>query len=189
MKRLLLATAFLLPAAAQPATADEISDTIQSALEAYEAGDVQYAAEELAFAQQLLNEMQTAGLAEFLPPAPDGWTREINQDMTAGLAVMGGGVGAEATYKNADDTESFKITMMADNPMVAASAGMFGNAAVMASAGKMVRVGREKFIIQNRQLSGLINGRILVTAKGGEPEMLVPVLEQIDFRALGKFGL
>ena len=39
---------------ALPAAADEITDTLQSALDAYETGDVQYALEELDYARSKL---------------------------------------------------------------------------------------------------------------------------------------
>ena len=169
-----------------PAHADEISDTIQSALDAYNDGDVQFATEELAFAQQLLRAMKTEGLSGFLPDAPDGWTRTVDTEMSAGMGMMGGGVGAEAEYSNG--TDSFTITLMADNPMVTAMSGMFGNAAVMAAMGKMVRVGRQKFIDQNGELSTLVDNRVLIQASGAAADVMVPVLETIDYRALGSFG-
>jgi hypothetical protein len=169
-----------------PVAADEISDTIQSALDAYNQGDVQYATEELAFAQQLLNALKTEGLAAFLPPPPDGWTRELDEQMGASLGMMGGGVGAAADYVKGND--KITVTMMADNPMVTAMAGMMGNPVVMASMGKIVRVGREKFLDQEGQLSALINNRVLVRAEGADPALMITLLETIDFKSLGDFG-
>lgn len=171
---------------ALPAQADEVTDAIESALEAYEAGDVQYAIEELTFAQQLLAEMKSDTLIAYLPEPPEGWTREVDTEMNQGLAMMGGGVGAEATYS--DGTVSFKITLMADNPMVAAMAGMLGNPALMAAAGKMVRVGRQKFLDQDGEMSSLVGNRVLIQASGAETEVMVPVLEEIDYSGLGDFG-
>ena len=180
------ATVALLTALSAPAHADEISDTIQSALDAYNAGDTQYAAEELAFAQQLLKAMKTDDLAAFLPAAPDGWTREIDDQMGASLGMMGGGVGAAADYDSG--SESITITIMADNPMVTAMASMMGNPVLMASVGKIVRVGRQKFLDQDGDLSALINNRVLVRAEGADPELMIPLLETIDYKALGNFG-
>ena len=165
------------------ATADEVADTIRSALDAYESGDAQYAAEELAYAQQLLREMKAVGLTGFLPPAPDGWTREDDTEMTANMGFMGGGVGAKATYTNGSDR--FEITLMADNPMVAAMGGMFANAAAMGI--RQVRVGRERFASQDGQLTALIGNRVLVQASGAAPEVMVPVLEGIDYAGLSAF--
>lgn len=81
------------------------------------------------------------------------------------------------------------MTIMIDSPMVAGMAGLFGNAALMGSQSKMLRVGREKFLQQNDKLMGLIDGRVFVQVEGGDPELVVPMLETMDLRALGRFGL
>lgn len=167
-----------------PALADEVSDTLSSALQAYEDGDIGYAIEELDYAKQLLQAMKTDALAGFLPEAPDGWTREVSSEMSSGLSMFGGGIGAEATYSN--DTDSFTVTLMANNPMVSAFGGMISSAGMM--GGKMVRVGREKFLDQDGELTGLIDNRILIQAQGADPELMLPVLEAIDFKALEDFG-
>ena len=185
MKQLLATCAILLcTLPAVPVWADEVSDTLESALNAYNDGDIKYALEELEYAKQLITAMKTDALSGFLPPAPEGWTREVNTEMNAGLAFMGGGVGAEAEYSS--DSGRFSVTIMADNPMVGAFAGMLGNAAVMGA--KLERVGRMKYMNQDGELSGLVDNRILIQAKGAPVEVMIPLLEQIDVRALADFG-
>ncbi|WP_432449089.1 hypothetical protein [Aliiroseovarius marinus] len=166
------------------ALADEVSDTLQSALSAYEEGDIKYALEELEYAKQLMQSMKTADLAKFLPEAPDGWTRDVSTEMNSGLAMLGGGAGAEATYTG--DGNSFSITIMADNPMVGALSGMMANAGLMGM--KLERVGRMKFLNQDGELSGIVDGRILIQASGADPEVMKPLLSEIDHRALENFG-
>ncbi|WP_111732315.1 hypothetical protein [Roseovarius amoyensis] len=180
----ILAAAAAVLVAAQPLMADEISDTLQSALDAYAEGDAQYALEELDFARQLLLALKTDALAEFLPAAPDGWTREVNTEMNAGLAMMGGGTGAEATYEG--DDKRITVTIMADNPMVGAMAGMISNAAMMGA--KVERVGREKFMIKDGEVTGLVDNLILVKGNGGEVETILELLGMMDFRELKRFG-
>lgn len=170
--------------AASPLAADEISDTLESALKAYEGGDVAYALEELEYAKQQMLALKTDALSGYLPPAPAGWTRELNSEMNAGLAMMGGGVGAEATYSGGG--QSFTVMIMADNPMVGAMAGMFGNAAMMGA--KIVRVGRQKYMEQDGQMTTLVANRIMVQAEGAPQEIMLPFLEAIDYKALGNFG-
>jgi len=169
-----------------PTLADEISATIQSALDAYNAGDIKYATEELAFAQQQLQGLKAEGLQGFLPAAPDGWTRTVNTDMNAGMAMMGGGTGVEATYEGAG--QSFTLSLTADSPMVGTFAAMFGNSAMMAAMGTIVRVGREKFVDQDGSLTGVMDGRILIQASGAPVDVMVPMLETMDFKALASFG-
>lgn len=177
--------AILLLSATNPALADEVTDTLSSALEAYEAGDIEYAIEELDYARQLLQAMSALALNDFLPEPPAGWTREIAEsDMNAGLAMFGGGVAAEAVYT--DGTETVTVTIMADNPMVSMFGGMLSNAGMLGL--KMHRVGREKFVFEDGELSGLIDNRILIQADGSSAEVMIPILEMIDFEALEDFG-
>ncbi|WP_420327259.1 hypothetical protein [Mameliella sp.] len=175
----------MLTAFALPAQADDVSDLMESALKAYEDGDIQYALDELDMARAKLLEMKTASLGSFLPEAPDGWTREINTEMNKGLAMMGGGVGAEATYTDPDG-ERIKITLMADNPMVMSMSGMIANAAMMGM--KTERIQRQKFAIQDRQMMALIANRILVQTDG-DPEKTRPLLDMMDFAEMSRFGL
>lgn len=171
---------------AGPAHADDIADTIRSALEAWEAGDRQYAMDELVAAQQMIQSLKADDLSGFLPAAPDGWTREVKTDMNAGLAMMGGGTGAEATYQGPDG--SFRITLMADNPMVASMGAMLSNAQLMATMGKVVRVGRVRFLQQDNTLQALIGNRVLVQAQDMALEAMLPLLETMDFAGLERFG-
>lgn len=172
-------------AIANPTLADEVSDTLSSALQAYEDGDIEYAIEELDYAKQLLQAMATQALASFLPEPLEGWSREISDsDVSAGLAMIGGGAGAEATYSNG--TDDFKLTLIADSPMVSMFGGMLANAGMLGL--KMHRVGREKFIESEGELTTLIDNRILVQAEGAAPEVMLELLEKIDFEGLEEFG-
>ncbi|MBL4915634.1 hypothetical protein [Szabonella alba] len=183
-RSLILAAAFAFTAPA--VQADQITETIQSALDAYAAGDVQYAMDELAYAQQQLQALKADSLAVFLPEAADGWTRTVNTEMNAGLMMMGGGTGAEASYEGPGG--SFKISLTADNPMVASMGAMLGNATLMAQMGKIERVGRQRFLNQDGSLSALIGNRVLVQAQGGDVADMLPALEMIDYAGLEKFG-
>ncbi|GAA0311029.1 hypothetical protein [Rhodovulum strictum] len=184
MKRLI--TLACLALAPGPVLADDVVDTLNSAIAAYEAGDVKYALEELAYARQLMQAVAAEGLTGFLPPAPEGWTREVNIEMNQGLAIMGGGAGAEATYSDGD--KSFTLSVMADNPMVGAMAAMFGNPMLMGMSGEIVRIGRQRFVDQGGELTGLVDNRILVQANGAPREDMLPVLEAIDYDGLAGFG-
>ena len=124
MTRFLVSLPILALLATGPARADDVTDALQNAIDAYTEGDVAYAMSELDYAKQLLAAMETDALVALLPEAPEGWTREIDTEMGAGLAMMGGGTGAQADY--AGDDGSFSISIMADNPMVSAMAAAIG---------------------------------------------------------------
>ena len=171
-----------------PATvsADEISDTLQAALDAYNDGDVAYAIEELDFARQKMMAIQADAFQQFLPEAPEGWERVIDNDMQAGLAMMGGGMGASASYNAPDNSQYYSITMMADNAMVATMGGMVANAAAMGM--KVERIGRQRIAMNEGQAMALVNNRILITIDGGDEALLMDAMERIDFEALSDFG-
>ncbi|WP_283639190.1 hypothetical protein [Marinovum algicola] len=169
---------------ATPLAADEITDTLNSALAAYEAGDIQYALDEIDIARQQLLGRKTGALSAFLPPAPEGWTREIDEEAAPGLAMIGGGVGAEASY--AGEGKRFAIKLMADNPMVASLAGVINNAAMMGLT--VERVNRQKFAIQDGEIMGLVANRILVQVSGADTETMLATLEKMDFKAMQDFG-
>ena len=59
---------------------------------------------------------------------------------------------------------------------------MITNAA--AYGAKVERVGREKFMVQDGTVQGLIDNRILVKAEGGDVAEMLKVVETIDFREL-----
>ena len=183
MRAPLIAALLLAPL---PASADDITDALGAAIDAYTEGEIGDALDEIAYATQLLNALQAQGLTAFLPEPMAGWTREVNSEAAASLGFMGGGTAAEATYEGPGDR--FSITLMADNPMVMSMAAVLGNSALMSSMGQIVRVNRENFMNSDGEISGLIGGRILVQADGGSIEDMVAHLEQIDFNALEEFG-
>ena len=168
------------------ARADEITDTLQSAIEAYNEGDVAYALEELDFARQKLMAQRAEVFREFLPEAPEGWTREVETEMQAGLAMMGGGMGANASYTSPDRSQSYTITMMADNAMVASMGAMVANAAAMGM--KVERIGRQRVALNDDQAMALVNNRILITIDGNDEALLLQAMERIDFEGLSNFG-
>lgn len=170
---------------AAPAQADDVIETLESAIEAYQEGDIAYATEELAYAQQLLKEMRSDELGSFLPDAPEGWTRTLDDSTASGYAMMGGGTAVAAEYSS-EDGEQFTITIALDSPMLAMVAPMIKSASAMGA--KLERVGREKFANQNGELMGLIDNRIFVQASGADVDVMVDVLETMDFKSLEDFG-
>ncbi|MGV8988641.1 MAG: hypothetical protein ACOH2H_20450 [Cypionkella sp.] len=172
---------------AVPVLADEVSDALQTALTAYQAGDLAKTSEEMTRAAQAIGAQQSAMLTALLPAAPDGWTREDTADFTKGFGMLGGGAGAEATYTAADGATAFQLSFVADNPMVATMGAMLGNAQMMAMMGKVVKVGGQALLSQEGSISGLINARVLFQAQGGAEDQMLPLVQQIDFAKVGMF--
>lgn len=185
MKAILLATCAAL--ATPPAAADPFLDAMTAATEAYQDGDMVYAQDELNEAQRLLAAMKADGLSAYLPDAPDGWTREIDTEANAMMAMLGGGTSANATYSGPDG--SFSINLIADSPMVAQMAMMLSNNAMVTQMGGQIeRINRVRFLRDESSLQAIIANRILVQAEGADPEAMTPLLESMDFRAMESFG-
>lgn len=182
------ATAILIALALTlPARADDVEDSIEAALEAYRAGDVKTAKEELDFAGQLLAQMKAEGLRGFLPAPLEGWEREDSRDDAQAMAAFGGGQMAGAVYTRGE--EELEIELMADNQMVNAMAGMFSNAAMMGAMGKVQRIKGEKAVITAEgDLQALIDNRIMVQIGGSaDEETKKAYFEAIDIEALKEF--
>ena len=167
--------------------ADEIEDAIAAGLEAYRAGDVAGAREELDYAATLLGQKKAAGLAAFLPPAFDGWTRSDGDASAAGAALFGGGLNASADYTRGADM--VEIQIMADSPMVAGMGAMLGNPAMMATQGEVRRVGRQRYVVTaDGGVMALVGGRALVQLSGSAArEDKIAYFEAIDFAGLEAF--
>lgn len=170
-----------------PAQADEVEESIAAALEAYRAGDIKGAKEEIDFAAQLIGQLKAEGLSEFLPAALDGWTREEGDDSTQSMAAFGGGQMAEARYTNGSD--SVEIQLMADNQMVTAMGAMFSNVALMGSMGKVKRLNGEKIVITPQgEIQTLVANRIMVQISGSaDTEAKEQYFSAIDMDGLKAF--
>ena len=76
-----------------PARADEVSDALQAALDAYSSGNLAKVSENMTMATQALGKQQSAMLAALLPAAPEGWTMTPTEGFNQSFGIMGGGAG------------------------------------------------------------------------------------------------
>jgi hypothetical protein len=175
----------LAAAVAFPATADPVGAQIRAALGAYEAGDMAGATGGLAQALAEIAARQAESLAAHLPEPPAGWTRAVEPDMAAIVVLLGGGVGAEAVY--AGDGQRLHLTLLADNPAVAAMRQALTDPQPTADTG-VVQIGSVTFVDEDGGLTALVADRILVQARGAAPEAMAAVLASMDFAALARWG-
>lgn len=180
-----LVAAFLSVTSPSLAFADAVSDALAAASAAYESGDMVETANQLTIARGELSKLQSAKMAALLPAAPDGWTREDGADMAEGMAMMGGGAGAEAIY--AKDGTRVTLSVMADNPMVSSMLGIFGNSDMMAMMGKTVTINGTDFLDQDGSMMSVIDNRVMVQAQGGTVEEMTAILQGMDFAAVASF--
>ena len=94
---------------------------------------------------------------------------------------------ANAIYKNPSD--SCELTLTVDNPMVEQLAMMLGNSAMIAQmGGQLERINRTRFLREDRSLRAIIGNRILVTAEDADSDVMIPVVEGMDFRVMKSFN-
>jgi len=187
MKAMLTAAALLVAAIPFQARADEIEEALKAALEAYQAGDLNAAKEEVDFASQLMAQMKAAGLGDFLPAPLEGWTRLEGRDQTQAMAAFGGGLSASAAYERGQDR--VEIQFMADNQMVTAMGAMFGNATLLGTMGQVKRINRQMVVVTKQgEVQALVDNRILIQISGSAPvEDKEAYFGAIDLKGLTAF--
>jgi len=185
MRRSLCALLPLTMALAAPVQADTVADALAAASTAYAAGDLNTAAAQIATAASEISARQSDLLRAHFPPAPEGWTREDTPDMAEGMAMMGGGAGAEATYT---DAEGITVTLSAyaDNMMVQSFAPILSDPQMVAMMGKTIEINGVAFLEDGLTTMALLDNRVLVQAVG-EAAKAQALLAQIDLAALASF--
>ena len=182
--RILKAAALALAVSVVPAMADEVEDVLTGAIAAYQDGDIKLAREEIEYALTLLKKAEAVGLVGFLPLALDGWTRTIEEGENA-MAMFGGGISATGNY--ATDGEEFTLTLLANSPLVTSMAAMFSSVTTMSAMGEIRRIGREKFLITDGQVQGLINKTVMVQVEGDDVDAIFAHLKTMDIAGLRDF--
>lgn len=186
--RLVSATlSIAIAAATMPAKADDVTDAIEEATAAYAEGDLAYAQESLQFASQLISQMKTGTLAALLPEPLDGWQANEAETETMGAALFGGGSTATRVYTK--DQSRVSIQYTANSPLVTQMAAMFSNPAMMGAGGKLMRIGRQKAVVDDDGgVQFVVNNSVMVQVEGNAaPEDKVAYAKAIDVKALGDF--
>jgi hypothetical protein len=178
--------------------ADEVSDSINEALKAYEAGDYSGAMSSLSFATAQLQQMQSSSLKAVFPEPLPGWQAEDSTGNFAPAAFMGGGVSASRHYFSEDTGKSINIEIVTDSPLLQ-SVMMFMNNPMMMSAepgSKPIKVktykGYQKFPPQERngEVNLVLQSRMLVSVKGDGIDNMDDVIayaNAINFKGLEEY--
>src|SRR5512138_2783329 len=94
-----MAALALLTALSAPALADDITDAMDQARKAYQAGDLGGAKQSLDLASQLIGQKNAEAFSTLLPNALPGWKAEKAQTTALGAAGFGAST-ASRTYNN-----------------------------------------------------------------------------------------
>jgi polyhydroxyalkanoate synthesis regulator protein len=171
--------------------ADDITDSINEALQYYKEGKYSDAMGSLNYASQLIGQKKGGDLQAFLPKPLQGWTAEEPSSQAAGSQMFGGGVTAERTYTK--DIGSVTVGIVTDSPVLQGMMMMFTNP-MMATVdgGKLEKIGGEKAIVKynSGDKSGNINiviaSRFLVTVEGSSVSLedLKAYAGAVDYKKL-----
>jgi hypothetical protein len=126
------------------AQADDISDQITQASEAYAAGDFTGAKQALDTASQLISQKNAEGYAALLPAPLDGWRADESQS-NAGAAVFGV-TSASRSYVRESDEASVEIAISGDTAMLSPFLAALSNPVLAGSMGKLITLGKFRAI-------------------------------------------
>ncbi len=182
-----------------PTQADEVTDQLDAARQAYEAGQLHSAADTLNFVVAKIKEQMTAGLLKLLPEPLAGWQADPAQSESAGLASMIVGTNLGRRYFREDGAE-VNLSVTADSPLLPMLT-MFLSSPFMMQADpntKPYTIKGQRGIIKHdgqtneHEVTLMIGNRILVQGKGtgmADGSAVQQYIEALDLDAIQKaFG-
>lgn len=184
---LLLVTVFT-----QTLSADDVTDSIDEALEAYKDGEYSEAIESLSYASQVISQKKAQQIGQYLPDPLDGWSLKDKQG-SGGNAVFGGGSASERTYRKG--SSSITVSIAADSPAMQSMMMLFTNPMFASSAGgELTKIKRQKAIVtydgerQKGDIKIVVKKRFFVSIDGNRVsrEELMAYAEAIDYKKLSR---
>lgn len=172
--------------------ADDVTDALAAAKDAYAAGKFSEAIQSLDYAGQLVRQAKSEQVVKLLPPAPSGWEAEEADDQSAASAFMGGMVSAQREY-NRDSGGHVTIQIQSDSPMLQSFAMVFSNPMMMTASGaKLENLKGQKLAVSYRaadksgDVKTVIDNRYLVSIEGSDVtrDELLTFARAIDFAKL-----
>jgi len=169
------------------APADDVTDQVNEAMQAYKDKDYAMAAQGLDIAAQLIRQKRGEGLTGLLPEPIEGWTADEASSQAAGSAIYGGGVSASRSYHKGDETVT--IQYLTDSPILQSMSMMLNMPGMAGASGmKIERLKGQKAMVnaEDHQISIVVAGAMLVQIEGDDVDL--DVLRQfagaIDYNAL-----
>ena len=118
---------------ASPALADDITDAMDQARKAYQAGDLGQAKQSLDMASQLIGQKNAEAFATLLPNALPGWKAEKVQTTALGAAGFGAST-ASRSYNNPKG-DRVEVQISGDSAIVSQIATFLNNPAMAGAMG------------------------------------------------------
>ena len=177
---------------AMPLRADEVTENLDRAREAYGKGNLASTAEELGFALAAVGKLRQQQYAALFPKPPSGWTlAEMQDDGGQGALaaqLMGGGVIVERDYTQENGEGRITAKLVVDSPLVQAMGSMVSNPAMMPPHTRRVRLGSDNAMVKQEPGSQeveltLVKGNAMLQLEGegiDKPELLVELARGFD---------
>ena len=179
--------------------ADEVTDQMDAARKAYDAGDLRTAVDSLNFAVASIKELESARLLKLLPEPLAGWQADPAESENAGIASVIAGVNLKRRYFRPDGAE-VTLSVMADSPLLPMLT-MFLSSPFMMQADpgtKPYTLKGQRGITKYDSKTGeyetslIIGNRLLIQAKGhglSDGNAVQQYMEALDVGAIQKaFG-
>lgn len=177
--------AVLLP---QIARADDVTDEIDRARKAYEAGNIADAKTALEVAAQMIGQQKAKALQGVLPAPLAGWSAKDGEPTSAGPAMFGGGISASRTYESGEKT--CIVSVIGDSPMLAMVSMVLTNPSMAGMSGaRVVPLGeRHALITQEGDVQLMSSNNYLISVSGSceEPDKLA-YAQAVDYKKLSGF--
>jgi hypothetical protein len=179
---------------AGPCRADDVTDSINEALQQYKAGHYSDAAGTLDYAAELVRQKRGQSLRSYLPEPLGGWTAEESTSQAFGTAMFGGMVSAERRYEKGDGSITVKI--VTDSPLLQSMIMMFANPMIAGMSGsEVLRIKGQKALIhyavdeRKGELNVVVSNKFLVSVEGHAVtrEDLVNYASGVAYEKLEKF--
>ena len=177
-----------------PVCADEILDSINEAIEAYNEKEYAEAAESLDYAKQLILQMRSENIMKVLPEPLPGWESKTAQTQSMGMLGGMAGVVKEYFKPGTGDQGRKRITIniMAESPMMQGMMAMFNPAYAGAQGGKLQKIKRNKAIVKynpdrrSGEANVLVKKSYIVSIKGNSVDKkdLLDYAEAVDYKGL-----
>lgn len=177
-----------------PAGADEITDQLDVAREAYEAGNLSQTVDELNYAIAQIQEQINASNVKLLPEPLEGWTAGEATSASGGLAALGGGTTMARSYSSSDGG-TIEIQVIANSPLIQGMSMMLSNPMLMQMdpSTKPYRYKGSKGMIKHDagstdyQVSLMVSNSIMVQVEGSglaSKEPVIAYLKAMDLKAI-----
>lgn len=181
-----LLAVFLTLASTISGRADEITDAIDAARKAYQAGDLSNAKQSLDLASQLIAQKNAEAFGMLLPEALAGWEAEPVQ--TAAVGTLGLGASAASRGYNKPNGDRIEVQITGDSALVVQYGSFLTNPLVAGAMGKIVMIGTLRALqTMEGDVFLVVGNKYLVAVQGnGSPADKMAYARAIDVGRLSR---